>query len=96
MFIQQRTKLNSRTIMASALAVVLALSSSAALARAMESSDDGDDSSVPGKAEACRFIGCPNGNRQCGTASGKIISGAPPFVGEVNVSWTCYENGPLA
>ena len=28
--------------------------------------------------------------------SGKIISGLPPFVGEISVSWTCYEVGPVA
>lgn len=93
---QQRSRRNSRTLAASALAVVLALSSTAAIARAMAGPDDGDDDSAPGKAEACRAIGCPNGNRQCGVATGKITSGLPPFVGEITVSWTCYEVGPAA
>lgn len=95
MLIKHRSKLNSRTVASSALAVILALSSTAALARAMEGGE-GDDDDTPGKTEACSFIGCPNGNRQCGTASGKITSGAPPFVGEIAVSWTCYEKGPIA
>ena len=91
---QHRSKLNSRAIAASVLGIVLALSSTSALARAMVGSGDGDDDDAPGKAEACRAIGCPNGNRVCGTASGKITAGAPPFVGEIAVSWTCYEGTP--
>ena len=53
-----------------------------------------DDDAAPGKSQACGAIGCQNGNRECATASGKIAAGAPPFVGEVSVSWTCYEAGP--
>ena len=89
-------RLNSRTVASSALAVVLALSSTAALGRAMSGpgEDDSDDNS--GKTQACAFIGCPNGNRVCGTASGKISGSVPPFTGEISVSWTCYESGTSA
>ncbi|MEP6836303.1 MAG: hypothetical protein ABJB74_23135 [Gemmatimonas sp.] len=92
---QHHAKLNSRTLTASVLAVVFALSSSAALARAMSGPPD-ESEDAPGKTEACRAIGCAGGNRACGTVSGKLTSGAPPFVGEISVSWTCYEVGPTA
>jgi len=84
-------RLNSRTLVSSALAVVLALSSTAALGRAMSGSEGDED--APGKSEACSAIGCPNGNRQCGTVAGKIGAIVPPFTGEISVSWTCYEQG---
>lgn len=70
-------------------ALMLALASTSALA--WGGVDEEEDDS-PSKTQACSFIGCPNGNRVCGTATGKITSGAPPFIGEVAVSWTCYEN----
>lgn len=81
---------NSRTFVASALAVVVALASTAALGRAMSSSDDYNDD-APGKAEACGAIGCPNGSRLCGSIGGKLGAVIPPFSGEISVSWTCYE-----
>lgn len=72
-------------------ALMLAIASTSALAAVpVEGGEDSDD--APSKTQACSFIGCANGSRVCGTASGKITSGAPPFVGEVAVSWTCYEN----
>lgn len=84
-----------RNLLASTAAVVLALASSAALAGAMAGPDE-EDPEAPGKAEACRAIGCPNGNRLCGTTSGKLISGGVPFIGEVAVGWTCYEPTPAS
>lgn len=83
---------NRRTITSAAVAVVLALASTSAMASAMDSAPGDDEDDAPGKKEACAFIGCPGGSRVCGTATGKITSGAPPFVGEISVSWTCYEN----
>ena len=85
MLSQHRAKLNSRFIATSALAIALALSSTAALARAMSGPAEEDDDAAPGKSQACGAIGCQNGNRECATASGKIAAGAPPFVGEVSV-----------
>ena len=82
-------RLNSRTIVSSTLAVVLALSTTAALGRAMSAPDEDDD--TPGKSEACGAIGCPNGGRVCGTVGGKIGAIVPPFTGEISVTWTCYE-----
>ncbi len=80
-----------RTAASAAVALILALASSTAMA--MSSGDEGDETA--GKKEACAAIGCPNGSRLCGTASGKITAGIPPFVGEIEVEWTCYEN-PLS
>ena len=80
---------NSRTLITSALAVILALSSTAALGRAMPGLNEDDDAS--GKTAACASIGCANGNRLCGTVGGKIGAIVPPFTGEISVSWTCYE-----
>lgn len=87
MFIQGRRKL----ITISALAAVMASMGSAAIASAAgyEGGDD-DDSSL--KEVACGLIGCPNGSRVCGTTTGTIKAGVAPFVGEVSVSYTCYEN----
>ena len=82
-------RFNSRTIASSALAVILALSSTAALGRAMSGPEEDDD--MPGKSEACGAIGCAGGARLCGSISGKIGAVVPPFVGEIGVSWTCYE-----
>lgn len=81
-------RLNTRTIVSSALAVVLALSSTAALGRAMSGANEDD---VSGKTQACASIGCANGDRLCGTVGGKIGAIVPPFTGEISVSWTCYE-----
>jgi uncharacterized membrane protein len=86
----KHTRRTSRSVVASVLAVALALSSSAAIASAMNVDEEGEEA---GKAEACAFIGCRDGNRECGKATGKISSGMPPFVGEIKVSWTCYEGG---
>ena len=84
MFIQGRRKL----MMVSVLAAMLASAGSAAIASASSYEDD-DDGAM--KRGACGIIGCANGNRVCGTAGGTIKAGAPPFVGEVNVTYTCYE-----
>lgn len=89
------SQFNRRSVAAGAFAVLLALASSSAMASAMAGGGDDEDDDAPGKKEACNAIGCPNGNRVCGTASGKISAGAPPFVGEVSVSWTCYESAPF-
>jgi hypothetical protein len=89
MIIKKRRNL----IIASAFAAMLASASSAAIARAAGyagGDDGGDDSSF--KSAACGLIGCANGNRVCGTAGGTIKAGIPPFVGEVSVEYTCYEN----
>ncbi|MBC8089210.1 MAG: hypothetical protein H7Z40_18245 [Phycisphaerae bacterium] len=76
-----------RTATSAAVAILLALASSTAMAMGGVDEDDNE-----GKKEACSAIGCPNGSRQCGSATGKITAGIPPFVGEIEVSWTCYEN----
>ena len=86
-------KFNRRTITSAAVAVLVALASSSALASAADIPPGDDDSEAAGKHEACAAIGCPDGSRVCGTAAGKITAGVPPFVGEVSVSWTCYEAG---
>ncbi|MBC8088343.1 MAG: hypothetical protein H7Z40_13825, partial [Phycisphaerae bacterium] len=65
-----------RTATSAAVAILLALASSTAMA--MGGVDDEDDNE--GKKEACSAIGCPNGSRQCGSATGKITAGIPPFV----------------
>lgn len=88
MFTSRKTSRRRLTISALSGAM-LAIASTTALA-AEYGGGDGEDA-PPGKTEACAFIGCANGARVCGTASGKITGGAPPFVGEVAVSWTCYE-----
>ena len=84
----------SRLATASLLAVVLASAGSAALAGAAEvGGDEGDDEDGAAmKRAACSFIGCGNGSRVCGTASGTFKIGVQPFIGEVGVSYTCYEN----
>ena len=82
-------RLNTRTIVSSALAVVLALSSTAALGRAMSGANEDD---VSNKTQACGSIGCRNGDRLCGSIGGKVGVNVPPFTGEVSVSWTCYED----
>ena len=87
MIIQHRKKL----VFTSVLAIVLSLASTAALASAM--SYDGDEEDADVKTAACAVIGCPNGNRLCGSAGGTVKLGVPPFVGEVSVKYTCYENG---
>jgi hypothetical protein len=74
----------------SALALILSLATTSGLATAM-SSEEGEDSDL--KTTACALIGCRNGSRECGTVSGTIKAGAPPFVGEVEVEYTCYEGG---
>lgn len=76
-----------RTAASAAVAILLALASSTAMAMSFDEEDDAE-----GKREACAAIGCPDGARLCGSASGKITAGIPPFVGEIEVSWTCYEN----
>lgn len=86
MFIQGRRKL----IVVSALAAMLASAGSAGIASAADYEGEDDDSSP--KSAACGLIGCANGPRVCGTATGTIKAGIPPFVGEVSVSYTCYEN----
>ena len=72
-------------------AALLASVASAAIASAAESGgEDGDDDNSS-KTAGCALIGCANGARLCGTATGTIKAGVPPFVGEVSVSYTCYE-----
>lgn len=88
MNIQNRRKL----WLTSAVAVVLSIASTSALASAM--SNEGDDPELDLKTAACHLIGCPNGSRVCGTASGTIRLGAAPLQGEVNVTYTCYEPTP--
>lgn len=73
-------------------AALLASLSSAAIASAAEFGDDDSDSIE--KTIACKSIGCQNGNRECGTASGGVKVGIPPFVGEVKVEYICYEPTP--
>lgn len=79
--------------LSSALAVVLSIATTSALASAM--SYEGDDDDAEMKTAACAVIGCHNGARVCGTAGGTIKVGIPPFVGEVNVTYTCYEAAPM-
>lgn len=74
--------------LASSLGLVLALAASAGLASAMSYDDGGDEGP---KTSACGAIGCGDGGRVCATASGTIKAGIPPWVGEVNVTYTCYE-----
>ncbi|MEP6836301.1 MAG: hypothetical protein ABJB74_23125 [Gemmatimonas sp.] len=89
MIIQNRKRL----LITSVLAVVLSIASSAALASAMSYDGDGEDAEM--KTAACNFISCPDGSRLCGSAGGAIKIGIPPFVGEVNVTYTCYEPIPV-
>ena len=82
-----------KLLLTSAIAIVMSIASTAAIASAMSYEDDDDNVDV--KSAACRAIGCPNGNRVCGSTTGTIKAGIPPFVGEVSVSYTCYESAPL-
>ena len=91
MIIQQSHKLWFTSV----VAIAVALGSTAALASAMSyGGDEDDDTNL--KSLACSIIGCPNGNRLCGNFGGTIKGGAPPFTGEVTVSYTCYESGTSA
>lgn len=90
MIIQLRKKL----LFTSAAAIVLSIASTAALASAMSYEGAGDDDDADMRSAACSLIGCANGNRVCGTAGGAIKAGIPPFVGEVSVTYTCYESAP--
>lgn len=71
---------------ASVFSVVLALAASSGIASAMDS--DGDDGV---KSAACGVIGCADGARECAKATGTLKAGIPPWVGEVSVTYTCYE-----
>lgn len=90
MFKSYRNKL----AVSSLLAALLASAGSAAIAGAAETGGEGgdDEDGAAMKRAACSFIGCGNGSRVCGTASGTFKIGVQPFVGEVGVSYTCYEN----
>lgn len=83
-----------RVVATSLLAALMASAGSAAIAGASEFDGEGDDDEDGAalKRAACSFIGCANGNRVCGTASGTFKIGVQPFVGEVGVSYTCYES----
>lgn len=72
--------------LASTFGVLLALAASSGIASAM---DSGGDDGV--KTAACAAIGCADGSRECARATGTIKAGIPPWVGEVSVSYTCYE-----
>lgn len=83
-----------RAVASAVVAVALALVSSSAMALG-EPVDGEDDDDSAGKKTACQAIGCEGGERKCGKISGKVSAGLPPFVGEVAVSWTCYEKQPV-
>lgn len=46
------------------------------------------------KDEACAYIDCAGGTRDCGSVTGTLPAGGP-FVGdEIEVTYTCYEPDP--
>ena len=56
----------------------------------------GAASGTPGldKEEACAYIDCAGGKRDCGTVSGTVPAGGPFTGDEIKVTYTCYEPIP--
>ena len=90
----------SRRAKAAVAATCFALGASVALAQDKSRSGD-DDASQSIELTTCSYVGCPDGNRLCGSVSWEttlwLYAGPffPPIPWDFTQSHMCYERGTL-